>query len=35
MPNAVDIRKGQAVIWEGQLYIVHESQRVAKGNWRS
>lgn len=35
MPKAVDIRKGQAVIWEGQLYIVHESQRVAKGNWRS
>lgn len=35
MPKASDIRKGQAVIWDGQLYIVHESQRVAKGNWRS
>jgi len=35
MPKAVDIRKGQAVIYDGQLYIVHESQRVAKGNWRS
>ena len=35
MPKASDIRKGQAVIWEGQLFIVHEAQRVAKGNWRS
>jgi elongation factor P len=35
MPKASDIRKGQAVIWDGQLYIVHEAQRVAKGNWRS
>jgi elongation factor P len=35
MPKAVDIRKGQAVIYEGKLWIVHESQRVAKGNWRS
>jgi elongation factor P len=35
MPKAVDIRKGQAVIYEGKLWIVHDSQRVAKGNWRS
>ncbi|MEK6642545.1 MAG: elongation factor P [Planctomycetota bacterium] len=35
MPKASDIRKGQAVIWENQLFIVHEAQRVAKGNWRS
>ncbi len=35
MPKASDIRKGQAVIWENQLYIVQEAQRVAKGNWRS
>ena len=35
MPKAIDIRKGQAVVWEGKLWIVHESSRVAKGNWRS
>lgn len=35
MPKAIDIRKGQAIIWEGKLWIVHESTRVAKGNWRS
>lgn len=35
MPKAIDIRKGQAVIWEGKLWTVHESTRVAKGNWRS
>jgi len=35
MPKATDIRKGQAVIYENQLWIVTESERVAKGNWRS
>lgn len=35
MPKATDIRKGQAVIYEGKLWFVHDSQRVAKGNWRS
>lgn len=35
MPKAIDIRKGQAVLHEGKLWIVHESTRVAKGNWRS
>jgi elongation factor P len=35
MVKAVDIREGQAIMHEGQLWIVHESQRVAKGNWRS
>ncbi len=35
MPKAIDIRKGQAVLWEDKLWIVHESTRVAKGNWRS
>jgi elongation factor P len=35
MPKAVDIRKGQAVIYEGKLWFVHDAQRVAKGNWRS
>ena len=35
MPKAVDIRKGQAVIYEDKLWFVHDAQRVAKGNWRS
>ncbi len=35
MPKATDIRKGQAVFYENQLWIVHEATRVAKGNWRS
>ncbi len=35
MPKAFDIRKGQAVFHDGQLWIVHESQHVAKGNKRS
>ncbi len=35
MVKASDMRKGMAVLHEGQLWIVHEAQRVAKGNWRS
>lgn len=35
MVKAIDLRKGQAINHENQLWIVHESQRVAKGNWRS
>lgn len=36
MPTkAIDIRKGQVIVVEGVLWIVHEAQRVAKGNWRS
>lgn len=35
MPKAFDIRKGQAVEHDGQLWIVHDSQHVAKGNKRS
>lgn len=35
MVKAIDLRKGQAVMHEGQLWIVHEASRVAKGNWRS
>ncbi|HWL94210.1 MAG TPA: elongation factor P [Phycisphaerae bacterium] len=35
MIKATDIRKGQTIIYENQLWIVHESERVAKGNWRS
>jgi elongation factor P len=33
--KAIDMRKGQVIVIEGQLWIVHEAQRVAKGNWRS
>jgi elongation factor P len=32
MPKAVDIRRGHAVMHEGQLWIVHEASHVAKGN---
>ena len=35
MPKAVDIRKGQVVEWDGQLWIVHDATHVAKGNKRS
>ena len=35
MPKAIDIRKGQVIEWEGGLWVVHEAQRVSKGNWRS
>ena len=33
--KAVNIKRGQAVLWEGQLWIVHENETVAKGNKRS
>ncbi len=35
MIKASDIRKGRTVIYEGTLYVCHESQHVAKGNKRS
>ncbi len=35
MIKAVDLRKGRAVVYEGDIYTVHESQHVAKGNKRS
>jgi elongation factor P len=35
MPKAFDIRKGQVVARDGQLWIVHEATHVAKGNKRS
>lgn len=35
MPKAFDIRRGQAVTHDNQLWIVHESHHVAKGNKRS
>ncbi|MCG3181253.1 MAG: Elongation factor P [Phycisphaerae bacterium] len=35
MIKAIDLRKGTAVIYEGNIWIVHEVQKVSKGNWRS
>jgi len=35
MPKASELRKGNAVLYDGNLWIVHEATRVAKGNWRS
>lgn len=35
MISAVDLRKGKAIIYEGNLCTVHEIQHVAKGNKRS
>lgn len=35
MIKAVDLRKGKAVVYEGDPFIVHEVQHVAKGNKRS
>jgi len=35
MIKAVDLRKGKTVLYEGQLFVVHDAQHVAKGNKRS
>lgn len=35
MPKAIELRKGMTVIYQDQLWVVHEASRVAKGNWRS
>ncbi len=35
MIRAVDLRKGRSVIYEDDLYVVHDAQHVAKGNKRS
>jgi translation elongation factor P/translation initiation factor 5A len=35
MMKAVDLRKGKTIMHEGELFIVHDSQHVAKGNKRS
>lgn len=35
MIKAVDVRKGQVINHEGELWVVHEAQHVAKGNKRS
>ena len=35
MIKAVDLRKGRAVIYEDDLFVVHDASHVAKGNKRS
>ena len=35
MIDAVDLRRGRTIIYEGQLCVVHDIQHVAKGNKRS
>ncbi len=35
MIKAVDLRKGKTIMHDGDLYIVHDAQHVAKGNKRS
>ncbi len=35
MIKAVELRKGRTVMYEEEIYVVHESQHVAKGNKRS
>jgi elongation factor P len=35
MIKAVDLRKGKTVLYENDLWVVHECQHVAKGNKRS
>jgi elongation factor P len=35
MIKATDLRAGQAIKWEGQLYIVKEAALQTRGNWRS
>ncbi|MBI2194679.1 MAG: elongation factor P [Planctomycetes bacterium] len=33
--NATEIRKGMVIIHENELYLVHDFQHVAPGNWRA
>jgi elongation factor P len=35
MLKAVDLRKGRTILYEGEPFVVHEIQHVAKGNKRS
>ncbi|HEY3242032.1 MAG TPA: elongation factor P [Phycisphaerae bacterium] len=35
MMKAIDLRKGRTLVYEGNLFVVHDMQRVSKGNWRS
>jgi len=33
--KAIDLRRGQGVIWRNSIWICVENNKVAKGNWRS
>jgi len=33
--QAIDLRRGIAVEYNGKLYVVHDFAKVSKGNWRS
>jgi len=33
--KAIDVRRGQGIMWKGGIWIVQENTKVAKGNWRS
>ena len=33
--KAIDVRRGQGVMWKGAIWIVQDNNKVAKGNWRS
>lgn len=35
MIKAVDLRKGKTILYEGELFVVHDASHVAKGNKRS
>lgn len=35
MIKATDLRAGQAIKWDGQLYLVKEAALQTRGNWRS
>jgi len=35
MIKAVDLRKGKTILYENDLWVVHDCQHVAKGNKRS
>ncbi len=35
MIKAIDLRRGMAVNFKDQIWIVHDMQKVSKGNWRS
>lgn len=35
MIKAFDLKKGRVIVWEGELYSVHDVTIMSKGNWRS
>lgn len=35
MIKAFDLKKGRVIVWEGEMYSVHDVTIMSKGNWRS